>query len=232
MSTEPRSYEAPALVTHVARYMPAERTGLVKGDLILAFGTHSAAEVIADREIMAGLKRNDWLLILRDKVVFRLAYGEGVEGCVFESANAVEVNMPLGINWPTWWGGVQRGGAMVLVPDRLTRLWSICPPLLFVRYRNWLMFTANMLVYLTAFVVEGPITCALAYLITVAVTYAGGPALLRDTSEKEGFVPRGHYAIASWKDAAALELTTKQVLNPANAAKKAAPPQDAAISAA
>ena len=125
MSTEPRSYESPALVTHVARYMPAERSGLVKGDLILAFGTHSASEVIADREIMAGLKSKDWLLILRGKIVFRLAFGEGVEGCLFEAANAVDVEMPAGIEWPTWWGGVQRDGAMVLVPDRLTRMWEI-----------------------------------------------------------------------------------------------------------
>lgn len=232
MSKETRSYEAPALVTHVARYMPAERTGLVKGDLILAFGNHSAAEVIADREIMAGLKSKDWLLILRGKIVFRLAYGEGVEGCVFESANAVDVDMPAGIEWPTWWGGVQRGGAMVLVPDRMTRVWALCPPLLFVRYRNWLMFTANMLVYLTAYVVEGPITASLAYLITVAVAYAGGPALLRDTSEKEGFVPRGRYAIASWTDAAGLELTTKQMLSPGAATKKTANTSDAAVSAA
>jgi hypothetical protein len=232
MSTEPRSYEAPALVTHVARYMPAERTGLVKGDLILAFGTHSATEVIADRELMAGLKRHDWLLILRGKVVFRLAYGEGVEGCVFETAQAVDVDMPQGIEWPTLWGGVQRGGSMVLVPDRMTRIGSLCPPLLFVRYRNWLMFTANVLVYLIAFVVEGPITTAIAYLITVAVTYAGGPALLRDTSEKEGFVARGHYAIASWTDAAALELTTKQLLNPAASVKKPNQAQDTAVSAA
>jgi hypothetical protein len=205
MSKETRSYEAPALVTHVARYMPAERTGLIKGDLILAFGTHSAADVVADREIMAGLKRNDWLLVLRDKVVFRLAYGEGVEGCVFEAANAVDVDMPQGIEWPTWWGGIQTGGAMVLVPDRLTRMWALLPPLLFVRFRNWLMFTANMLVYLTAFVVEGPITTALAYLLTVA----------------------------SWKDAAALELTTKRVITAATAPKKkTSGHHDAAVSAA
>jgi hypothetical protein len=81
-------------------------------------------------------------------------------------------------------------------------------------------------------VVEGPITASLAYLITVAVAYAGGPALLRDTSEKEGFVPRGRYAIASWTDAAGLELTTKQMLSPGAATKKTANTSDAAVSAA
>lgn len=221
MTTEPRTYEAPAIVTHVARYMPAERTGVIKGDIILAFGTLSPAEVIENREAMAGLKRHDWLLIQRGTTVFKLAFGEGLEGCLMEAHARVEVDLPTGVDYPTWWGGVQSGGAMVLIPDKISRLWALLPSLLYVRFRNWMMFTATSLVWLTAYIVEGPVTLIIAYLITVAVAALGGPSMLRDASEKQGYIGRGHYAIASYRDAAALEIVTEERLNP-HKIKKAA----------
>jgi hypothetical protein len=101
--------------------MPAERTGVIKGDIILAFGTLSPAEVIENREAMAGLKRHDWLLIQRGTTVFKLAFGEGLEGCLMEAHARVEVDLPTGVDYPTWWGGVQSGGAMVLIPDKISK---------------------------------------------------------------------------------------------------------------
>jgi hypothetical protein len=224
MKTEQRTFDNPAQVTHVTRYSPAERNGLVAGDLVLSFGAHSPAEILENSEIAATLKRGDWLLMRRGDVAFRLAIGEGLEGCTFEATTAAEnVTMPSSGQWNNYWGGVQSTGSMVLVPDHISWVWALTPPLLYARFHNWQMLSAISLVWTIAFV-EGPVTFVLSYLIAVAVALVGGSGMLVDASKKEGYAARGTYGLASYKSAAALELITAQRFRENNARRPPKPP--------
>mgnify|MGYP006270159789 FL=1 len=214
MKTELRTFDNPVLVTSVARYSKAERNGMVAGDLILMMGAHTPTDALEDPELATNLKHGEWLLILREDVAFRLAIGEGLEGCAFEATTAAEnVTVPSSGQWETYWGGIQTGGAMVLIPDHISWVWALFPPVLYARFHNWQMLTAIALVWAIA-LVEGPITFTLSYLISVAVALVGGSAMLADASKKQGYAPRGHYGLASYQSAAALELVTAKLLKP------------------
>ncbi|NDA48392.1 MAG: hypothetical protein EBY21_14190 [Alphaproteobacteria bacterium] len=214
MKTEQRTFDHPAQVISVARYSKAERNGLIAGDLILSFGSHSPTEMIENPEMTGQLKAGEWLLMVRGGVPFRLAISEGLEGCVYEATTPAEnITLPSSGQWETYWGGIQTGGAMVLVPENFSWVWSLFPPLLYARFRNWQMITAIILVWCIA-LVEGPITFALSYAISVAVALAGGSKMLIDASQKQGYSPRGSYGLASYATAAALEIKTAEILKP------------------
>jgi len=214
MKTEQRTFDNPVQVTHVSRYSKAERNGLLAGDLILTLGAHAPTEVLENPELAASIKSGEWLLIRRDDVAFRLAIGEGLEGCTFEATTPAEnVTVPSSGQWVTYWGGVQTGGAMILIPDHISWAWSLLPPVLYARFHNWQMLAAIGLVWAIA-LVEGPITFILCYLVAVAVALVGGAAMLVEASKKQGYAPRGHYGLASYQSAAALELVTARLLKP------------------
>jgi len=212
MKTEVRTFDDVVLVTKVMRYTPAERIGLVAGDHILAFGPHPPHAVVSDNDLLGTLKRSDLLFIMRGKTAFKLGYGEGIEGAEIEAGRPLEdVTIPSGLNWPHYWGGLQNTGGMILVPDHISPLWAILPPLLYARFRNWQMLSAIALVWCVG-LIEGPVTLAMAYLVSVAAALFGGASMMREASERQGYVSRGTYFIASSADAAALELITAERL--------------------
>jgi len=212
MKTELRTFDYPVQVISVNRYSKAERNGVIVGDLILSFGAHSPTELIEKPEMAAQLKAGEWLLMVRAGVPFRLAVREGLDGCTYEATTPAEnITMPSSGQWENYWGGVQSGGAMLLVPENISWGWALFPPLLYARFHNWQMITAVGLVWCIA-LVEGPITFVLSYFISVAVALAGGSKMLIDASQKQGYAPRGSYGLASYSSAAALEIVTAEVL--------------------
>lgn len=223
MKTELRTFDYPVQVISVNRYSKAERNGFIVGDLILSFGAHSPTELIEKPEMAAQLKAGEWLLMVRAGVPFRLAIGEGLDGCTYEATTPAEnITMPSSGQWEGYWGGIQTGGAMVLVPEHISWGWALFPPLLYARFRNWQMIAAVGLVWCIA-LVEGPITFILSYLISVAVALAGGSKMLIDASQKQGYAPRGFYGLASYSSAAALEIVTAEVLKTSHRNPKQAP---------
>lgn len=220
----PRTIEDLVQVSGLARYSAAERAGLLVGDLVLSFGQFHPSKLVADPDLLATLKSSDWLLVLRGGVVFRLCVGNGLEGAQFEAAAPAEnVVMAAGDAWPIYWGGVQANGAVVLVPDELSPLWMIFPLALFLRFRNWQWLVGVTLVLCTAGLL-GSIGVALAYLVSVAVVIVGGPGLIREACEKQGYTHRGSYAIATHQEAAALEIVTERRLRQQIQAAKAPEP--------
>ena len=212
MKTEQRTFDHPAQVISVTRYSPAERNGLIVGDLILSVGAHSPSDLIENPELAVKIKHGEWLLMMRRGVPFRLAVGEGLAGCAFEAATPVEnITIPSSDQWENYWGGMQTSGAMVLVPENIAWAWALLPPILYARFRNWQMIAAVTLVWSTA-LVEGPITFILAYLIAVSVAMVGGSKMLIDASQKQGYSSRGTYGLGSYASAAALELKTAELL--------------------
>lgn len=209
MQIETRTFDDLVVVTTVQRFTPAERTGLLVGDLIVSFGVHPPSLAIEDREILQTLKRTDWLTVLRGDVMFRLSFNEGLQGVEFEAATPAElIEVPAGANWPHYWGGVQSSGGMILIPDNISSLWTFFPPFLYARFRQWQMLTANLLVLSVGYLSGGIVLFIIAYIATVILPLLKGSSLLREASIKQGYLARGSYAIASHSLVAALEMTT------------------------
>jgi hypothetical protein len=209
MQSETRTFDDLVIVTTVHRFTPAERTGLLVGDLIVSFGACSPSAVLEDRELLQTLKRMDWLTVLRGGIMFRLAFSEGLHGLEFEAATPGGlIDVPTGVNWPRYWGGVQSNGEMILIPENLSCYWTFFPPLLYARFRQWQMLTATVLVWCVGYLSGGIVVFIIAYAATVILPLLMGSNLLREASMKQGYLARGSYAVASHNLAAALEIAT------------------------
>lgn len=213
MKNETRTFDDLVVVTAVQRFTAAERTGLIVGDFIISFGLHSPSLVLGDRDVLQDIKPADWLTVLRGGVMFRLSFNEGLQGIEFEAATPAElVEVPAGTNWPHYWGGVQSSGSMVLIPDLISSLWTLFPPFLYARFRQWQMLTATLLVWGVGYLAGGMVVFIIAYASTAILPLIAGSNLLRQASEKQGYLSRGSYAIASYGQAAALEIATANAL--------------------
>ncbi|NDA47526.1 MAG: hypothetical protein EBY21_09690 [Alphaproteobacteria bacterium] len=208
MKTEVKTFDDVVEAIAIERYSQAERTGLLKGDKIVAFGIHNPKEIIHDPGLIETLKSHDYLTIVRGDIVFKLHYGNGLEGAKFEAAKAVE-NVDVGVEtlWPLYWGGTQNSGNTVFIPDHLFWGWALVPPLLYARFHIWMFVTATFLLWAIA-AFQGLIVFLIAYLASVALPLIYGAELLREAAQKQGYAARGIYAISSHGQAAALEMLT------------------------
>jgi hypothetical protein len=213
MNSETRTFDDLVVVTTVGRFTPAERTGLVVGDLIVSFGLHAPSIALEDREVLQSLKRTDWLTVLRGGVMFRLSCSEGLHGLEFEAATPAElIVVPTGLEWDHYWGGVQPNGAMTLIPDHISPAWTLFPPFLYLRFRQWQMLTATLLVWGVSFLAGEVVLFVIAYAATAILPWLAGSILLRDAAMKQGYLARGSYAIASHSLAASLEIATAHAI--------------------
>ena len=219
MKTEIKTFDDVVEVSAIERYSQAERTGLLKGDKIVAFALHSPREIVHDPGIIETLKSHDYLTVVRGDIIFKLHYGNGLEGAKFESARAVE-NIEVGVEslWSTYWGGTQNSGQTIFIPDHLFWGWSLLPPLLYARFHIWMFVTATFLLWAIA-AFQGLIVFLIAYFASAALPLIYGSELLREAAQKQGYAARGIYAIATHGQAAALEILTCKLLNEARHSK-------------
>ena len=209
MPMETRSFDDPVLVTAVLRYTPAERSGLVQGDLILSFGARKTSDLKDDPEFIQNIGAKDWLTILRGDVYFKLQPRDGLEGATFEAATALDqVSVPVDDGkWLHYSSGMQADGILLLMPERISGLWSIVPVMLYTRYRLWQMLTGAFLVYGIA-AMMGLVPFILTYVVTSLPVLTSGAYLIRSAAEKQGYAKRGDVMVANGSDAAALEIET------------------------
>lgn len=209
MPMETRSFDDPVLVTTVVRYTPAERSGLVAGDIVLSFGAHKASALKEDPELVERIGAKDWLTVLRGDVYFKLQPRDGLNGATFEPATPLE-NIEIPVEDSSWFvcsAGMQSNGSLLLVPQYLSPFWTLIPVLLYARFRLWQMMTGAVLVYFIA-AMMGVVPFILTYIVTSLPVLTSGAYLVRSAAEKQGYAKRGDVMIASNRDAAALEIET------------------------
>ena len=212
MTEQAFSPEDVAAVDFVERGSSAERSGLLAGDRILRFGRHMPSEIIAHEDPASLLGRADWMLVLREDVLFKVAVGAGIEGAELRRGERVDVIDPAAApdEWTACHGAIARGRGIIVLPDRLSPFWALVPPLLFARYHLWQFTAAILLIYAVAGAF-GLVPALLAYATSMITVGAGGAALLRDAAGKQGWHPTARLALSSWGDAARLEVTTAKI---------------------
>lgn len=209
MPMETRSFDDPVLVTAVGRYTPAERSGLIAGDLVLTFGPHKSSALKEDPDLVQRIGGKDWLTILRGEIYFKLQARDGLAGASFEATTPLDnVSIPAeGPSWFTCSCGMQADGTTLLIPEKISPLWTFLPVILYTRFRLWQMLTGAVLVYCLS-AVMGFEAFLLAYFVSSLPVLTSGAYLMRSASEKQGYAKRGDVMVASWSDAAALEIQT------------------------
>ena len=208
---EPRTFTDVALVTAIDRGSPAERIGLLKGDQILAFGTISPADILEDPQRLNAVKKSDWLIAVRNKILFRISASSGIEGAGYTRGEAViGISLPNDNEWVGYHACIEHNQAMILIPEIISPFWALVPVVLFARYRLWQMLTATLLVYGLSYAMN-PMFFPLAYLVSTLAVALGQTALLTNAATKQGFVPLCIYQLAPSSDDAALEMITAEL---------------------
>jgi hypothetical protein len=209
LPNEPRTFNDIAKITAIDKGSPAERIGLMAGDHIIAFGTMSPLEILEDPQRLNAVKKADWLIVIRDKILFRVAASSGIEGAKYERGEpAIGIALPADDAWIGYHACIELYKGLILIPEVISPFWALIPAALFARYRLWQMLTALMLVYGLSYAMN-PMFLGLAYLVSTIAVIMGQSALLTNAAAKQGFVARCIYQLPPSADDAALELHTR-----------------------
>ena len=209
-----------ARVRDIQRQSPADYLGLIVGDIILSLGRHEPIEGVETPSILDDLSSSpDWLVVLRDTVIFRVAPTGGAAGAVLEPHPLTEeiVHETEG-TWKGYYCSIRPGDAMLLIPESISVVWWFIPVIAYGHFRLWQMMGANLFLYGIGYVTS-PLAFAVVYLSSVMILASGGPYMLRETAIKDGFLPRGRVAVGKPSDVAALELATGALLRLASQKK-------------
>jgi hypothetical protein len=219
MSTETFSGMV-ARVKDIEKHSPAERLGLIVGDIVLKLGQHEPLEGVEMPSLLDDLATShDWLIIQRDTIIFRLSPAGGASGAVLEPFTLPsDVTLETAGQWKAYHCSIRPGDAMLLIPESISPIWWFIPAVAYGYFRLWQMLGANLFLYGIGYVAS-PIVFTVVYVSSVVIFIVGGPYMLRETAVKDGFLPRGRVAVSSQSDVAALEVATGAMLRLAQTTK-------------
>jgi hypothetical protein len=202
-----------AIVKSVRKSSSAERMGLLVGDVILRLGKHEPLEGVEVPSTLDQIaKDQEWLVIQRDTVIFRMSPAGGAAGAVLDAHPlpediVYETNEP----WKPYYALMRPGDAMLLIPEQIPTYWWPFPAIAYGYFRLWQMMGATLFLYGIAYVASF-FAFGVVYFSTCLILISGGSYMLRDTASKDGFMPRGRVAVGKASDVSSLERTTGAIL--------------------
>ena len=202
-----------AQVMTIEKLSPAEKLGLLPGDVILKLGMREPLEAIESPSMLAEIaSEREWMVVRREAIIFRIALKGGAAGADLQPYPLPEdVTVKVEHGWFQFHSAMRPGEAMILLPEQIAFIWWFVPLIAYGYFRLWQMMAAMVFIYGIGLAM-GWIAFAVVYAASVLSLAAGGAALLRDAAYKDGFVPRGRVAVASKSDVAALEILTGAIL--------------------
>ena len=198
-----------ARVKDVQKATPAERMGLIPGDIILKLGKHEPIEAVEMPSVLDDISgSSEWIVIKRDTVIFRVSPAGGAMGAILEAFPIPdEITLETEGPWMQYHACLRPNDAMLLIPDRISAIWWPIPVIAYGYFRLWQMMGATLFLYGIGYVTS-PLAFGVVYIASVMILVTGGPYLLRDTAFKVGFHPRGRIAIGKPGAVATLEMVT------------------------
>ncbi len=209
-----------ARVKDIEKHSPAERLGLIVGDVVLKLGQHEPLEGVEMPSVLDDIASSpDWIVVQRDTIVFRLSPVGGASGALLEPFTLpADLTVEAAGGWKAYHCSIRPGDAMLLIPESISPLWWFIPSIAYGYFRLWQMLGANLFLYGIGYVAS-PIAFTVVYVSSVVIFIVGGPYMLRETAVKDGFLPRGRVAVSSQGDVAALEVATGAMLRLAHTGK-------------
>ena len=214
MSVSTETFTGTAVrVTGVERLSPAEKLGLLQGDVLLRIGRREPLEALEMPSVLEEIgAEKDWITVMRDKVIFRISTVGGAMGVTLEPFPLQEeVTVSVNGAWTPFYAAIRHDDALLLLPERIAAVWLPFPVIAYGYYRLWQMVAATVFLYGIGFATS-TLAFVVIYCSSIVTLAIGGPIFLRDTAVKDGFMPRARVALASKDDAAHLELVTGAVL--------------------
>ena len=202
-----------ARVKDIQKGTPAERMGLIPGDIVLKLGKHEPIEAVEMPSVLEDLSgSNEWIVIQRDAIIFRVSPAGGAFGAILEAYPIPdEITLETDGPWMQYHSCIRPNDALLLIPDNISPIWWSVPVIAYGYFRLWQMMEATLFLYGIGYVTS-PLAFGVVYASSVMILITGGPYLLRDTAFKDGFHPRGRIAIGRPGDVAKLEMVTGAIL--------------------
>lgn len=200
-------------VTEVEKLSPGEKLGLLRGDILLKIGKREPLEALEMPSILEEIgAEKEWITVLRDKIIFRIATIGGATGVTLEPYPLQEdVILDVKGSWTPFYSAIRLEDSLLLLPERVAFYWLPFPLIAYGYFRLWQMMAATVFMYGIGYATS-MLAFVVVYVGSIVTLAMGGPMFLRDTAVKDGFLPRARIALANPDDVAKLEMTTGAVL--------------------
>ncbi|MBM3635874.1 MAG: hypothetical protein FJX04_02025 [Alphaproteobacteria bacterium] len=200
-------------VTEVEKLSPGDKLGLLPSDILLKIGKREPLEALEMPSILEEIgAEKEWITVLRDKIIFKVATKGGATGITLEPFPLQEeVNLEVKGFWTPFYSAIRLEDSLLLLPERISALWLPFPIIAYGYFRLWQMMGATIFMYGLGYATS-TLGFIVVYIASIIILAMGGPKFLRDTAVKDGFLPRARIALADLDDAAKLEMTTGAIL--------------------
>jgi hypothetical protein len=200
-------------VTDVEKLSPGEKLGLLTGDILLKIGQREPLEALEMPSVLEEIgAQKDWITVLRDKIIFKVATIGGATGITLEPYPLAEdVSVDVKTAWTPYYSAIRQEDSLLLLPERISPIWLPFPVIAYGYFRLWQMMAATIFMYGIGFATS-TLAFVVVYIGSIVTLAMGGPMFLRDTAVKDGFLPRARIALANPDDGPKLEMTTGAML--------------------
>mgnify|MGYP006274486439 FL=1 len=109
-------------VTDVEKLSPGEKLGLLAGDILLKIGQREPLEALEMPSVLEEIgAQKDWITVLRDKIIFKVATIGGATGITLEPYPLAEdINVDVKTSWTPYYSAIRQEDSLLLFSVTVT----------------------------------------------------------------------------------------------------------------